>query len=712
MPVKAKGPDGKTYSFPDGTSKEDIIDYFAYDDNAQKPSSIFPQGTSVESVATDVATASRNRPKDDRPAVTLRNLMQSIGQGASLGWSDEITSSMAAGLAKLLQDKDYSDAYEDIIYEQRKEGKEFRKNYPGLDFGIQLTSGILTGKPIVKGTQKVLGSTIGALPGAKAISRVSPSATSLGRMSAESGVIGGIAGAGYEDSHSGDTMLKGAGEGALVGAALGATVPTAAAVIKKLAETGGKSLAVIGNMAGIGSGDYIAKRRLLEAISKDKTTPEALLSEIQQKSQQGFPVSLIDIAGPNLLNLSQRTIKRSGMSYAPLVEGQQQRLSEIPDRAREVLKQDLVLSNPDLPDYSTYKGTLSDELNNAQDYLTKSFTTQKTPLRPDIQGKFIDLLAKDPDTKEAWRVARQMTKGRTDIKLNKDDPGITELYYLKRGFDSLAASRRKPGFDPEIVNRLNDKSERLDNLLRYHSDDYQNVSDKMSSLSREMSALEEGAQIHSSKTSPEEFSTYFSNLAEQEKNAYLAGVRESSLREMGKNKDLASLTSPIFGKEGSDLRERMKTLYEPEHLGNMLNRFKTYDEMIAGAKSIQPLAMTNPISAVLDPESQDVRALLGAGTAGLAGALFGNIPIASIAGLYGTSRLIPSQAASRIAEASYGPLTEAQRFLKPMTKGLPGQTLSNLQRAFGRQMPAQTTYGLSPHLFAEEEPFEDPYPGY
>lgn len=146
---------------------------------------------------------------------------QSLLQGATLGFSDEVQAVIAAAVASpFVSDKTFSQLMVDARQSLRQEQDQFREENPATAFGLELAGGAITGGAGLtrSAAKQTLGRTI-----------AKGAATGAG--------VGGVAGTGFadEDEFLSTGTLKSAGTGATFGAALGGLTP---AGIRAFAESG------------------------------------------------------------------------------------------------------------------------------------------------------------------------------------------------------------------------------------------------------------------------------------------------------------------------------------------------------------------------------------------------------------------------------------------------------------------------------------------
>lgn len=660
-------------------------------------SQVAPSEESVEAVLEKRA---------NEPPISARDLVRSVAQGASMGFSDEVYSGIGAAFNALMRDGDFRADYERLVKEQRDNQQSFRENYPAEAMGLEILGSLAPTAVIMKplrATERVVAD---AVPGLKTIAAKAPQTSKYAKTIGESALLGGIAGEGYSDKEFGEGFSEGARTGAIVGGIL----PPAAAAVRKGMTFGKDAVTSVGNSIGFGTGDTLARKRLLEAIQKDGTSAEELLAKAKAAQAGGYPVSLVDIAGPNVKNLAQRVIKRSGEDYTKLATHHEKRLEEIPQRTSAVLDSDLVKSRLGASDsYHDFSKSLDERIQYMDDYFANNFAT-RTGTMPDlVKDKLFTLAKNDPDFKEAFKRAREITGGRKDINLKDPEQANALLYYTKKGMDSWAASHRKPGYDPEVAKRIEEKSQILDSLLKEMSGDYSAQSGFMKDLLAQKEALALGARVYDPKMTPDALAESVKGMREDQVDAFLVGVREAAQRRLGQNKGVRSFSELILGTPSSDVRQKMSVIYSApdDDMSQMLERLKTYDDMMLTSRTVPHLALNNPVSALVDPQARDIMTLGQS-----VGSLGGHIPgmMSAFKG-YATSRFLPASSARATSRATYGPIGEAERLLEPMTggplsqiMGKVGQGAGALSRAVG---PGSYSSGVLPQIL--EDRASEPY---
>lgn len=173
-------------------------------------------------ILTDVSPVETNKPKELSLTENIEGAGQSLLQGATLGFSDEIQSVIAAAVASpFISDQTFGEIMKDARSSLREENERFKSENPNTALGLEIAGGLVTGG--LAGGGKVAG--------ARTFGEAVKTGVKVG------GGVGALAGAGFadkEDFFSQGTLEESAKTGAL-SAALGGLTP---AIIKSIVSTG------------------------------------------------------------------------------------------------------------------------------------------------------------------------------------------------------------------------------------------------------------------------------------------------------------------------------------------------------------------------------------------------------------------------------------------------------------------------------------------
>lgn len=272
--------------------------------------------------------------------------LDAVNHGATLGWNDE-----ALGFVQALADKyiGREDAPLGEIY------KRNRDMYSGA-------SQDFTGRhPDVAGLAQGTGAAVTALPllatGAPEAQVAQGLLRRVANGAASGAAYGGVAGAGAaQPGQVGSGSVEGAAGGAVLGGAFsGLAEPTlrlaqyAKGAIGDAADSvlglfGSKAAPTAGPVASSSqAGSPAAMAKILEAIQRDGMDPASLGARQAQSAQEGVPLTLADVGGPNLQGLARATVTLPGQGRSmarasiqnPLAVGQAKQpiLSQVEDMA-------------------------------------------------------------------------------------------------------------------------------------------------------------------------------------------------------------------------------------------------------------------------------------------------------------------------------------------------------------------------------------------
>lgn len=250
---------------------------------------------------------------------------ESVGQGASFGFLDELRSAATAGASKLLHGGSFGDKYDLAQEAQRQEREQFSGEH-----GYRALAGNIAG---------AIPSTIMAAPASLAMKAIPAGASFLTRMGVMGGNMargatlgagqGAIAGAGMADS--GD-RLAGAETGALMGGAIGGAAPA----VGRLFSEGGRLAASVGSPAArMAAGLYDpaaeAAKRVAGTVARDAKAGQGGLTsaEFQAAKAAGQNPLVMDLGGQGTRDLARAAMNTGPAEATALLTG------KIADRAKQ-----------------------------------------------------------------------------------------------------------------------------------------------------------------------------------------------------------------------------------------------------------------------------------------------------------------------------------------------------------------------------------------
>ena len=219
---------------------------------------------------------------------------RALGQGASLGFGDEIE----AGVRSALGQGDYNATRADIAGQQA----QYAEDNPGEAFALGMVGGAaLPGVGVAGHVAKGAGLGVRALAGARA-----------------GAVIGGVNGAGTAEGGL-DERAAGAVTGAGVGAVAGGLMPAVTTAVSAIVKPVWRGLTAL-----LGTGTELATRNMIsEAIARDaaKGVPfQKTVDAINKAAASGDWNAVVAEAGPEVRVLFQRAQAAGGEASAMLAE--------------------------------------------------------------------------------------------------------------------------------------------------------------------------------------------------------------------------------------------------------------------------------------------------------------------------------------------------------------------------------------------------------
>jgi len=336
------------------------------------------------------------------------DIARQIGQGALLGWADEIEALARAPFSER--------SYQQIADEIREANSRYSKANPLSSLGLQVAGGVGTG----------IGGAIGAgrAIGQQAIQAV----PRLARWAAGGTTAGAVEGAGVSLPGS---RKGGAVTGGIVGGALGTTLPLLASAFRKGA------MPVIQQIRDNLSSDAeaVAVRRIIDAFERDDLTPDQAIARLEELGGPGVGADV----GPNVTGLAEAVATQPGKSLeqastlaAERTAGQTPRLIGKLDEI--IPEQKALLPIEESPAF--------EEILNKPMRLTKEIFSYFD--RPSMQS--------------AWRRAQNLAaEGGQELpsidavrKLLEDDRNVVEMqtrvmHWLKKGLDDVIEPQRARG---------------------------------------------------------------------------------------------------------------------------------------------------------------------------------------------------------------------------------------------------------------------------
>ena len=450
---------------------------------------------------------------------------QALGQGAALGFGDEIEGFFRGLMPGTTVDKEIDRA--------RQRVKMYEENYPERAIPATLAGGLLTGGA---GAARAA-----AMKGAPMLARMAQGA----RTGAGYGAVGG---AGTAEGGLADRAV-GAGYGTLTGGATGAAFPAIAA--------GGRAVvdSVRGSMPG--AARRIAERNVREAADYDNVTVDTARDILTRGPNV---MAGADLADPRAMGL------RNAARLAANTRGGVQGLRFVGERADAQGQRIGRALEGGLP-----SKTLNDFLDETSELRRVSadrnygkFYDNPVQLDQKLKNYF-----EDEDFQEAYKLAQTIAR-REGVSIpplfemvdgNKvfAQPNARMLDYIKQGMDALVdrTYRNEGGTLGKSLQKVRDAyRDHLDEIMP----DYPMARSEYAGLSAAMEAAELGGKFI---TSPRKIGpNIFKRMGDHEKEAFRVGVAEELRMKINTSPDGTNIVRKIFG--NPDARKRLELVFDDD----------------------------------------------------------------------------------------------------------------------------------------------------
>jgi len=567
-----------------------------------------------------VESKNKSKPAEDEGYNVSGLLRTAIGQGAGLGFGDEIEAGVRTGFGLL---GDYSKTRDDI----RGDVKDFAEENPMTALAAEIGGGLITGGV---GGARAAGTALGR--------KVLQKAGTTGLAAGVGATEGAIAGVGSGETAGG--RVAGGLVGGTLGGGLGAAAPAAVNLVKS-----GVDRAAFG--LGLKTDDAInraAERKAIQKLEDAGTSPEAVQKALDEQVEMGVTDAIIpDVAGESTRGLARASAAVSGEGRDIATKTLDERAANLGDEIANDVG-DVLAGGKSAADALDEIATRQ-KANAGNDY-DAAFNVDSVPVTVPVTGKLKNLLtlpAFDEAVEQADQLARIDRVGLPSAKdlidgKKIDDLSVQELHYIKMGLDEVMGlgkrgqaktsigrglERGLKAARAELIEIIDNASPKIDGESAYKT-----ARNKFAGDARLQEAIEDGRKFFSLK--PDEMQSSVARLSDSEKEAFRIGVAEAVRDSVDKTADLADAGRKIFGNKKQ--RKLLRAAFPDD---------KTFDafekRMIARAEQVKTRSRTGvqqgSRTAVVDQEIADL------GQAANAGAqLLGGNPMAAAGLLERTMR--------------------------------------------------------------------------
>lgn len=476
------------------------------------------------------------------------DVVRSVAQGASMGFSDEIAAAGDATLGSMMgrgsQADSWAKRYEENLAAERSKDKAIKKEMPVVSAGSEIAGGVMGGVAL------------GGLPGIGKV--LAPSAGTsmignMGKLGLAGAAGGGVAGFGAGEGGFAPRMETAAG-GAALGGAVGALTPPVVNAV-------GKGAGWIADKTGLRNTPRAAMRQTLRAIGRDQEAGGPGLDDIKRAVDTNVgpnyrPEMLGDVGGENVTRLAATASRTPGPSQQAAanaiktrVEGQVGRISD--DVAR------LVSPNTD------YAGTVEklitqrsqDAAPAYQAAFEKAAPVNVTPILSEIDEAL-------KTAKGGIRTALQNARG---LFLNADgqvDTTLAGLHQTKLAIDDLIQSRGETSLGRTAKRQIVEIQQKLlgamDDASKVDGTSlYAEARNLYAGPSRAMEALDMGRRVL--REDADVTAREIADMSQSEKEFFLAGVARAIRDKTGEIGDNRNAVASIWGKPA--LREKLQAAF-------------------------------------------------------------------------------------------------------------------------------------------------------
>ena len=548
-------PDGTKIHFPDGTPESEMM-------------------SAIESLS----------PKQEQPngqmELPLRaraaGLAMKAAQGPTLGFADELSGAMAAGVGGVGalargESPEFGKRYETQKNVWRSAEQAFDKAHPvagtAMEVATSLPGGMAAGTKIA-----------GMFP------KLPPwlQATGLGAL------FGGVSGAGHSE---GMDRATDAAVGAPIGAVTGATVHGATRLVGKTADVA-KDL-----YRRTFKPETEAIERVAKELGLDERTAAQVYAKLKTLGKEGM---IIDAGGRNIQKLARETAGVPGPAQNKILGSLQERdlgeagrikqatkLGLKPDdyfAAEEQFTKTLKEGAKDLygAAYSANPSVMSDKLGRLLQRPVMNTALKEAAELAGIEGSALGPTSKELTEAAAYAasVGKMKPAGRVSsgFKLETWDN-------IKRGIDSMIDR------ETDIAGKVSNKGRLLSNLskeLRGALDEATGGDKSLYALARKryggdievLNALKNGKGFM--KLAPEQVAKEIGELSDSAKEAYRSGAARAIMDIVAKTPDQASAANKLFASAVS--RDKIKAIFPDQKSANEFSRRVIAEQRFAESK--------------------------------------------------------------------------------------------------------------------------------
>jgi len=503
-----------------------------------------PQGFKFDDEQTAAPQGFTFDDEDTQKTSYLRGLGQTISQGTTLGFSDEIVGMLVASAAEIRDvvtpgndGMSFNEVRQDVTGLERESQQQFAQENPKTALGAEVVGGLATGGA---GAAKVLGlSTVKNLP-------------KVTKYAIGGAIPGAIYGTGAAEE--GDRIVGGAVGGAM-GAGFGAGLPVVGKQAVKVVKWTGDKIG-----SAFSTHETKALRSIREAFDRDQVSIDQALKNLDELGDQA---TLGDIGGANVSLVAEDLASKPGIA---LNEAKQTLVARAKGQGNRII--DAVKSK---------LSSKADDILEAAEEIKLRMRTEASPLydqayaTPLVMTAPLKNLLNNPLVKPLLNKAIKTAKSDVTLDdalksgLNAENPNMVVWDYLKRELADEGSAAARGGKDNQgrIYKGI---EKRLLAELDDQVPEYGQARAIWSDNAGQLDALDKGKNIFRSLAKDEDFTiAEFNKLPKDQQELFRLGAGKTIINMIRNTKDTlqgtppASLRSRIFGSQAQ--RDTLKAIF-------------------------------------------------------------------------------------------------------------------------------------------------------
>lgn len=474
----------------------------------------------------------------------LVDYLAPLARGATFGFGDEISATIAAIPASFAADTSIADAYQDIHADISRQQKQFSEDNPGISLAGDIVGGIAAGG--------ILGKLLAG------------PAPSLKRLAGVGALEAGTAGAGYADPGS---RLKDAGIGAAIGA-VGA--PLMGAIGNKISE-----------FASRNDPKIKAGRQLQQAMDADEITSEDVKNVLEAD-----PGNLLVDVSPNLMG------KGRAIATTP---GPGKKIAEEALTSRQMAQQQRITDS-----LQKQTGGRFDFYQQA-DELAMNKQRQAAPLYDQAHNSIIELsdsmknMVDDPDMASAWKRANRLFRLENGVEPNPGELNKLKIWdYFKQSLDDEIGSAYRQGHN-NLGKALREKKTALLNQLDDQVPTYSEARNIFSTSSGMEDALKMGRKVLTTDADLPDIK----KLTDSEKEMFINGAARAIMDKVTSGPSTANQARNLI--KSPRVKERLRNAFpDDDSFNSFIKEMDILTEQGTTYSSIMGGSRTAPLQAEVE----------------------------------------------------------------------------------------------------------------